>query len=82
MFLRCPPAKFGNKILLGLCKRCEIDNAIDFFAYMVSNGCMPNESTYIILIEGLAHESLLKEAQDLLSVLCSRGVVSKNLIEE
>lgn len=49
---------------------------------MVFNGCMPNESTYIILIEGLDHEGLLKEAQDLLSVLCSRGVVSKDLIEE
>jgi len=53
-----------------------------FFAYMVSNGCMPNESTYTILIEGLAHEGSLKEAHDLLSELCSRGVVSKNLIEE
>jgi len=49
---------------------------------MVSNGCMPNESTYTILIEGLAHEGSLKEAHDLLSELCSRGVVSKNLIEE
>jgi pentatricopeptide repeat protein len=40
-----PRAAVYNKILLRLCKRCETENAIDFFAYMVSNGCMPTEFT-------------------------------------
>jgi pentatricopeptide repeat protein len=71
-----------NAILLGLCKRRETHNAIDLFAYMILNGCMPNESTYTILIEGLAYEGLVKEARELLGELCSRGVVSKSLINK
>jgi pentatricopeptide repeat protein len=43
---------------------------------------MPDESTYIILIEGLAYEGFSDEAKELLESLCSRGVVNKNLIEE
>uniref|UniRef100_A0A0A8Y0U8 Uncharacterized protein n=1 Tax=Arundo donax TaxID=35708 RepID=A0A0A8Y0U8_ARUDO len=49
---------------------------------MVFSGCMPDESTYIILVEGLAYEGFLYEAKELLGNLCSRGVLDKSLIEE
>lgn len=53
-----------------------------FFAYMVSNGCMPDESTYIILVEGIAYEGFLEEAKELLGNLSCRRVLNRNLIEE
>jgi pentatricopeptide repeat protein len=77
-----PNAVLYNAILLGLCKRRETHNAIDLFAYMISNGCMPNESTYTILLEGLAYEGLAKEARELLGELCSRGVVNKKFMKK
>jgi pentatricopeptide repeat protein len=43
---------------------------------------MPDESTYIILLEALANEGLLDEAAELLGDLCSQGVLDKSLIEE
>jgi hypothetical protein len=43
---------------------------------------MPDESTYIILLEALAYECLLDEAKQLLVNLCSLGVLDKSLIEE
>jgi hypothetical protein len=50
--------KNGEKILLSI-----------FFAYMVSNGGMPDESTYIILIEGLAYDGFSDETKELLESL-------------
>jgi pentatricopeptide repeat protein len=47
---------------------------------MISSGCMPNESTYTILIRGLASEGFVKEAQELLSELCSRGALRMHLM--
>jgi pentatricopeptide repeat protein len=69
-----------NAVISSLCKRWETDRAIDFLAYMVSNGCMPNESTYTILIKAVASEGFVREAQDLLTELCSRRVVRKHLM--
>jgi pentatricopeptide repeat protein len=71
-----------NAILLGVCRKWRTDLAIDCFASMVSNGCMPDESTYIILLEGLAYEGFLDEAQELLCKLCSRGILDKSLLIE
>uniref|UniRef100_A0A0A9EBP9 Pentatricopeptide repeat-containing protein n=1 Tax=Arundo donax TaxID=35708 RepID=A0A0A9EBP9_ARUDO len=51
------------------------------FAFMVSHGCMPNELTYIILIEGLAHDGYLREARELLSNLFSRDILCNSLIK-
>jgi pentatricopeptide repeat protein len=44
---------------------------------MISSGCMPNESTYTILIRGLASEGFVKEAQGALRMHLMRhfGVV-------
>ena len=66
-----PDTMLYNAILLGLCKNCTTDLAIDFLAYMVSNsnGGMPDESTYIILIEGLSYEGFSDEAKELLESL-------------
>ncbi|KAK8928743.1 hypothetical protein KSP39_PZI017423 [Platanthera zijinensis] len=66
-----------NSVLLGLCKARRTERAIGFYAYMVSRGCMPTESTYMILIEGLVHEDFCEEAADLLDKLYSGGVVRK-----
>ncbi|KAL6634136.1 hypothetical protein ACP70R_026807 [Stipagrostis hirtigluma subsp. patula] len=71
-----------NAILFGLCKTWRTDLAIDCFAYMVSNGCMPDESTYIILAKGLAYEGYMDEAKELLRHLYSRGVLDQSLIED
>jgi len=73
---------FYNAVLLGLCENWRTDIAIDCFAHMVSHGCMPDESTYIILLEALAYEGLLAEAEELLGDLCSRGALDNSLIEE
>jgi hypothetical protein len=48
---------------------------------MVSDGCMPDESTYIILIEGLTHEGYMKEPRELLTKLSSKDVLVDNLIK-
>ena len=72
-----PYTMLYNAILLGLCKNWRTDLAIDCFAYT-----MPDESTYSILIEGLAYEGFLDEAKELLEGLCCRGVLNKNLIKE
>uniref|UniRef100_A0A0A9GJP3 Pentatricopeptide repeat-containing protein n=1 Tax=Arundo donax TaxID=35708 RepID=A0A0A9GJP3_ARUDO len=69
-----------NAVISSLCKRGKTDRAIDFFAYMVSSGCMPNEWIYTILIRGLATDGFVKEAQELLSELCSRGALRKHLM--
>jgi pentatricopeptide repeat protein len=76
-----PHTVLYNTLLLGLCRNGKTDYAIDMFADMVSCGCMPDELTYIILIEGLAYEGYLKEARELLSKLCSRDVLSNSLIK-
>jgi pentatricopeptide repeat protein len=76
-----PHVVLYNTVLLGLCRNGKTDYAIDVFADMVSCGCMPDELSYIILIEGLAHEGYLKEARELLSKLCSRNVLSNSLIK-
>jgi pentatricopeptide repeat protein len=44
-----PQTVLFNTILLGLCRNGKTDYAIDVLADMVSCGCMPDESTYIIL---------------------------------
>ncbi|XVE60640.1 hypothetical protein DITRI_Ditri05aG0144100 [Diplodiscus trichospermus] len=49
-----------NSIMLALCKAWQTDRAIDFLAYMVMRGCKPTESTYTILIEGIAYEGCLR----------------------
>ncbi|TVU14288.1 hypothetical protein EJB05_37749, partial [Eragrostis curvula] len=70
-----------NTVLLALCRNGKTDYAIDLLSNMVSCGCMPDESTYIILIEGLAYEGFLKEARELLSNLCSRDILRNSLIK-
>jgi pentatricopeptide repeat protein len=70
-----------NAVISSLCKRGETDRAIEFLAYMVSSGCMPNESTYTILIRGLASEGFVKEAQQMLIELCSKGALRKHLMK-
>jgi hypothetical protein len=45
------------------------------------DGCMPDESTYIILNEGLAHEGYMKQARELLSKLSSKHVLIDSLIK-
>jgi pentatricopeptide repeat protein len=76
-----PQTVLYNTVLLGLCRIGKTDYAIDVLADMVSCGCMPDELTYIVLIEGLAYEGDLKEARELLSKLCSRDVLSNSLIK-
>ncbi|KAK1683437.1 hypothetical protein QYE76_044285 [Lolium multiflorum] len=76
-----PHTALYNTILLGLCRNGKTDHGIDILANMVSDGCMPDESTYIILIEGLAHEGYMKQARELLSKLSSKDVLIDSMIK-
>jgi pentatricopeptide repeat protein len=76
-----PHTALYNTILLGLCRNGKTDHGIDILANMVSDGCMPDESTYIILIEGLAHEGYMKQSRELLSKLSSKHVLIDSLIK-
>jgi pentatricopeptide repeat protein len=49
---------------------------------MIAKGCKPIESTYIILIEGIAYEGLAEEALELFSELCSRGFMKQSSAEK
>jgi pentatricopeptide repeat protein len=49
---------------------------------MIAKGCKPTESTYVILIRGIAYEGLTEEALELFNELCSRGYVKKSSAEE
>ncbi|KAL5215812.1 hypothetical protein ABZP36_007213 [Zizania latifolia] len=48
-----PHTVLYNAILLGLCRNGKTEFAIDIMAYMVSTGCMPDDLTYVVLIEAL-----------------------------
>ncbi|CAA6662492.1 unnamed protein product [Spirodela intermedia] len=65
-----------NTVLLGFCKAHRIDMAIDIFAEMVEAGCRPNESTYVILVEGIAYAGRRAEAMELASELAARKVIT------
>jgi pentatricopeptide repeat protein len=78
---RSPHTALYNTILLALCSNGKTHDGINILANMVSDGCMPDESTYIILIEGLAHEGYMKEARELLNKLSSKDVLIDSLIK-
>ncbi|KAK1289208.1 Pentatricopeptide repeat-containing protein [Acorus calamus] len=65
-----------NTILLGLCKTHRIDMAINVFVEMVEKRCRTNETTYVLLVEGIAYAGHRTEAIELAEALVARGVVS------
>lgn len=67
-----------NIVLLGLCKVRRIDDAIEMFAEMIEKGCRPNETTYILLIEGIGFAGWRTEAMELANSLFSRDVISQD----
>jgi pentatricopeptide repeat protein len=69
-------------IVKGLCKAQQTSRAIDFLAYIIAKGCKPTESTYDILVQGIAYEGLTEDALELSNELYSRGIVKKSLVKK
>lgn len=70
-----------NALILGLCKSRRTDISLDVFMTMIEKGFMPNEATYTILVEGIAHEEELELASETLKELFTKHVVSRKTVE-
>uniref|UniRef100_A0A803PLQ3 Reverse transcriptase domain-containing protein n=1 Tax=Cannabis sativa TaxID=3483 RepID=A0A803PLQ3_CANSA len=67
-----------NIVLLGLCKARRIDDAIEFFTTMVGKGCQPNETTLILLVEGIGFAGWRVEAMGLANSLLKLEAISEH----
>ncbi|KAB2636830.1 pentatricopeptide repeat-containing protein [Pyrus ussuriensis x Pyrus communis] len=70
-----------NALILGFCKSRRTDLSFQVFEMMIKKRRMPNEMTYTILVEGIAHEGELELATRVLKELHLRLVVSPNTVE-
>lgn len=70
-----------NAMILGFCKTRRTDLALEVFEMMVEKKRMPNETTYAIIVEGIAHEDELELARDVLEELRRRNVVGQNAVD-
>ncbi|CAF2065652.1 hypothetical protein HID58_073733 [Brassica napus] len=70
-----------NAMILGFCKIRRTDLALEVFEMMVERRRMPNETTYVIVVEGIAHEGELELAREVLEELRSRKVVGQNAVD-
>lgn len=70
-----------NAMILGYCKVRRTDLALEVFETMVERRRMPNEATYVIIVEGIAHENELELAREVLEELRSRKVVGQNAVD-
>ncbi|KAM1244508.1 hypothetical protein ACFX1X_036296 [Malus domestica] len=71
-------------IIQSLCnkQKCSrYESYKNVFEMMIEKGRMPNEMTYTILVEGIAHEGELELAARVLKELHLRHVVSPNTVE-
>nr|GLL17586.1 pentatricopeptide repeat-containing protein At1g79080, chloroplastic-like isoform X2 [Ipomoea trifida] len=65
-----------NTLILGLCKCGRTDLSLAIYEEMVEKGYKPNEKTYTIIVEGLAHEEELELAGLVLKELHTREVIT------
>ncbi|KAF8103466.1 hypothetical protein N665_0188s0402 [Sinapis alba] len=70
-----------NAMILGFCKIRRTDLALEVFEMMVERKRMPSETTYVIIVEGIAHENELELAKEVLEELRSRKVVGQNAVD-
>ena len=70
-----------NALILGFCKSRRTDLSLEIFEMMIEKGHMPNETTYTILVEGIAHEKETELAGKVLKELRLRQVVSQSTVE-
>ena len=54
-----------NTVILGLCKAHRINTGINILKEMMVKGCQPNETMYILLLEGIASAGHRAEAMEL-----------------
>ncbi|KAJ6966762.1 pentatricopeptide repeat-containing protein [Populus alba x Populus x berolinensis] len=55
--------------------------SLDIFEMMVEKGYTPNETTYTIIVEGIAHEEEKELAAEVLKELLLRQVMRRNTAE-
>ncbi|CAI9773097.1 unnamed protein product [Fraxinus pennsylvanica] len=67
-----------NIVLLGLCKAHRIDEGIGMLAKMVKKGCRPNETSYVLLLEGIGFAGWKVEAMELANSLCKKNIISQH----
>lgn len=75
-----PDVENFNALILGMCKCQRTDLGLEVYRRMIEKGRMPNEMTYTIIVEGIAHEEA-DIAAEVLSELYLRSVLSHNTLE-
>ena len=70
-----------NIVILGLCKAHRTGDAIEVLAAMVEKGCQPNETTYIMLVEGIGFAGWQVEAVGLANSLISLKAISEDSLK-
>jgi pentatricopeptide repeat protein len=71
----CLPNMFSYTILIdGLCKKGQIEKAIDFIDDMISKGYQPDVMTCNIIINGLCKKGEIDEAMNILDDMISKGL--------
>jgi len=70
-----------NAVILGLCKAHRINTGINILEEMMVKGCQPNETTYILLIEGIAYVVHRAEAMELARKLAARDLFLEDSIK-
>ncbi|KAK4805101.1 hypothetical protein SAY86_004918 [Trapa natans] len=69
-----------NALILGLCKSGRTDLGLNVYMAMIDKGKMPNEMTYTIIVEGIAHEEA-DIAAEVLRELYLRNALSHSTLE-
>ncbi|CAK8572285.1 unnamed protein product [Lathyrus sativus] len=67
-----------NTVILGLCKVGRIIDAIEVLAAMNQRGCLPNETTYLLLVEGIGFGGWRNDAMELANSLVNMGAISED----